>query len=79
MTRKIITLARECGAELELSDVPTESLVPEPLRNLEDGGDLMTELAKVGSGPVDTDGALEVGPPSSSCWQGRVSRQGACP
>ncbi|KAL6766130.1 HSD1 [Auxenochlorella protothecoides x Auxenochlorella symbiontica] len=46
VTRKIITLARECGAELELSDVPTESLVPEPLRNLEDGGDLMTELAK---------------------------------
>lgn len=31
VTRKVITLARECGAVLELSDVDTESLVPAAL------------------------------------------------
>lgn len=30
--RQVIILARECGLKLELSDIPPESLVPEPLR-----------------------------------------------
>jgi aspartokinase/homoserine dehydrogenase 1 len=31
--RKCVITARECGLNLELDDVPVESLVPEPLRN----------------------------------------------
>lgn len=33
VTRKVVTLARECGATVELSDVATESLVPQGLRS----------------------------------------------
>lgn len=33
VTRKIITLARECGSKAEIMDVATESLVPECLRD----------------------------------------------
>lgn len=32
VTRKVITLARECGSRAELGDVDTESLVPQALR-----------------------------------------------
>lgn len=28
----MIILARECGLKLELSDIPVQSLVPEPLK-----------------------------------------------
>jgi aspartokinase/homoserine dehydrogenase 1 len=31
--RKCVIVARECGLNIELSDVPVESLVPEPLRD----------------------------------------------
>merc|ERR1719188_2255029 len=31
--RKCVIVARECGLDLELDDVPVESLVPEPLRD----------------------------------------------
>lgn len=32
MARKVVTLARECGLEIELDDVPVDNLVPEALR-----------------------------------------------
>ncbi len=46
VARKVTILARECGLELELSDVPIQSLVPEPLRDVESVDEFMKELPK---------------------------------
>ena len=46
VARKVTILARECGLNLELSDVPIQSLVPEPLRNVESVDEFMKELPK---------------------------------
>ena len=46
VARKVTILARECGLELELSDVPIQSLVPEPLRDVESVEEFMKELPK---------------------------------
>ena len=35
---------RECGMEIELSDVPVDSLVPEPLRDIESVSEFMSKL-----------------------------------
>jgi aspartokinase/homoserine dehydrogenase 1 len=42
--RKVTILARECGLDLELSDVPIQSLVPESLRAVESVETFMKEL-----------------------------------
>ncbi|KAL5976680.1 Bifunctional aspartokinase/homoserine dehydrogenase 1, chloroplastic [Asimina triloba] len=42
--RKVIILARECGLKLELSDIPVESLVPEPLRVISSAEEFMQQL-----------------------------------
>ncbi|KAK9673068.1 hypothetical protein RND81_12G144000 [Saponaria officinalis] len=42
--RKVIILARECGLKLELSDIPPESLVPEPLRATSSAEEFMQQL-----------------------------------
>ncbi|XP_021762687.1 bifunctional aspartokinase/homoserine dehydrogenase 2, chloroplastic-like [Chenopodium quinoa] len=44
VARKVIILARECGMKLELSDIPPESLVPEPLRAIESAEEFMQQL-----------------------------------
>ncbi|KAF3440156.1 hypothetical protein FNV43_RR18434 [Rhamnella rubrinervis] len=42
--RKVIILARESGLKLELSDIPVESLVPEPLQASASAEDFMQKL-----------------------------------
>ena len=44
VARKVVILARECGLDLELEDVPIESLVPEPLREVASAEDFMARL-----------------------------------
>ncbi|KAL9225119.1 hypothetical protein vseg_001079 [Gypsophila vaccaria] len=44
VARKVIILARECGLKLELSDIPPESLVPEPLRGTSSAEEFMQQL-----------------------------------
>ncbi|XP_057525947.1 bifunctional aspartokinase/homoserine dehydrogenase 2, chloroplastic-like isoform X1 [Amaranthus tricolor] len=44
VARKVIILARECGLKLELSDIPPESLVPEPLRVIASADEFMQQL-----------------------------------
>ena len=44
VARKVTILARECGLSLELSDIPIESLVPEPLQNVESVDEFMQKL-----------------------------------
>jgi aspartokinase/homoserine dehydrogenase 1 len=46
VARKVTILARECGLNLELSDVPIQSLVPEPLRDIQSVDEFMKELPK---------------------------------
>jgi aspartokinase/homoserine dehydrogenase 1 len=48
VTRKVITLARECGNKIELSSVNTESLVPEPLQKAQSPQQFMDSLHEVG-------------------------------
>jgi len=44
VARKVTILARECGLDLELSDIPIESLVPEPLRDIKSVDEFMQKL-----------------------------------
>ncbi|OIW21262.1 hypothetical protein TanjilG_31375 [Lupinus angustifolius] len=46
VARKVIILARESGLKLELSDIPVESLVPEPLRVCASAQEFMQQLPK---------------------------------
>ena len=46
-TRKITTLARECGMQLEMGDVQTESLIPASMGGPANLQQFMAELAKV--------------------------------
>ncbi|XP_068654199.1 bifunctional aspartokinase/homoserine dehydrogenase 1, chloroplastic-like [Aristolochia californica] len=44
VARKVIILARESGLKLELTDIPVQSLVPEPLRESASAADFMKHL-----------------------------------
>ncbi|XP_017700393.2 bifunctional aspartokinase/homoserine dehydrogenase 1, chloroplastic-like isoform X2 [Phoenix dactylifera] len=44
VARKVIILARESGLKLELSDIPVQSLVPEPLRACSSAEEFMQKL-----------------------------------
>nr|XP_043614760.1 bifunctional aspartokinase/homoserine dehydrogenase, chloroplastic-like [Erigeron canadensis]XP_043614761.1 bifunctional aspartokinase/homoserine dehydrogenase, chloroplastic-like [Erigeron canadensis] len=44
VARKVIILARECGLMLELSDIPVQSLVPDPLMETASVDDFMKQL-----------------------------------
>ncbi|AET04095.2 putative homoserine dehydrogenase, Aspartate kinase [Medicago truncatula] len=46
VARKVIILARESGLKLELSNIPIESLVPEPLRACASAQEFMQQLPK---------------------------------
>jgi len=46
VARKVVILARECGLDLELDDIPVQSLVPEPLRATASVEEFMEELPK---------------------------------
>ncbi|BAT74472.1 Bifunctional aspartokinase/homoserine dehydrogenase [Vigna angularis] len=46
VARKVIILARESGLKLELSNIPVESLVPEPLQVCASAQEFMQELSK---------------------------------
>ncbi|KAL9332829.1 hypothetical protein ACSQ67_002439 [Phaseolus vulgaris] len=46
VARKVIILARESGLKLELSDIPVENLVPEPLRVSASAEEFMQQLPK---------------------------------
>jgi hypothetical protein len=61
----VAILARECGLMLELSDVPVESLVPEPLRALKDPSEYMARLPE-----FDTDMGVGTGYWVLSRWLG---------
>ena len=44
VARKVCILARESGLMVEMSDIPVESLVPEPLRAVKGGDEYMSRL-----------------------------------
>ena len=53
VTRKVVTLARECGSKVELADVATESLVPAALRDASlSPAEFVEQLAKF-DGEID--------------------------
>ncbi len=46
VARKLLILARECGMDMEINQIETENVVPEPCRQIEDVNDFMTQLQK---------------------------------
>ncbi len=44
VARKVTILARECGLDLELDDVPVQSLVPEPLQSVDSADEYLRRL-----------------------------------
>ncbi|KAK2969105.1 hypothetical protein RJ640_028812, partial [Escallonia rubra] len=53
VARKVIILARESGLKLELSDIPVESLVPEPLTATASAEEFLQQLPQFDQGMAD--------------------------
>lgn len=51
VARKVVILARECGLNVELSDVSVDSLVPEPLQAAQSAEEFMAGLPQVKGSP----------------------------
>jgi len=51
VARKAVILARQCGLDLELSDVSLESLVPAALRNARSADEFLARLPEVRQRP----------------------------
>ncbi|KAK9838066.1 hypothetical protein WJX74_011058 [Apatococcus lobatus] len=49
VARKVTILARECGLDLDLENIPIESLVPEPLQSVASADDFMAQLPQYDS------------------------------
>eukprot|EP00854_Cymbomonas_tetramitiformis_P009756 gene9756-11561_t len=49
VARKVTILAREAGLQLELKDIPVQSLVPEPLQSVESADEYMERLPEFDS------------------------------
>jgi aspartokinase/homoserine dehydrogenase 1 len=47
VARKVVILARECGLEVEMSDLSIESLVPAELAALPSGDEYLAKLSEV--------------------------------
>lgn len=52
VARKVVILARECGLEIELSDVQIESLVPAPLQKSSSAEAFLADLPQVQRCPL---------------------------
>lgn len=48
VARKVIILARECGLQVSLDSLVLESLVPEPLAQLDSVDEFMAKMPEVG-------------------------------
>ena len=47
VARKVVILARECGLEVELSDVEVQSLVPQQLQQASTAEEFLAQLPQV--------------------------------
>ncbi|CAI5471405.1 unnamed protein product [Closterium sp. Yama58-4] len=53
VARKVVIVAREAGLQLELSDVPVQSLVPKPLENVASADEFLARLPEFDSEITD--------------------------
>ena len=57
VARKVTILARECGLQVELAEVPVQSLVPMELRGSSTADEFMEALPQVGTGEGTAEGS----------------------
>ena len=57
VARKVTILARECGLQVELAEVPVQSLVPKELRGSSSADEFMEALPQVRTGSGTAEGS----------------------